>query len=375
MNKILFLTTQNILGEIQNGGMQCAQRNWSLLQRYAGKDNLYAGIIWNEGGKNIDPQYIKYYRRIRNNFEALFSSIFMTKTYFPFEYKKIRKDIDRIKPDYLFLDSSLLGKILKGLNPNIEKIVFFHNIESEYAWHKVKKQGIYFLPSYIVSQYNEKKVIQCADRIICLNARDNHILEKKYGRLADLILPISFNDRFDEKRVVCQAEKNLLFVGSLFPPNYDGIKWFVEEVMSELKDFKLLIVGKDFEQKRGELERNNVEVIGTVKNPDLYYYQNAVVVMPILYGDGMKVKTAEAMMFGKTIFATTEALEGYDIDKILSGIYCCNQKEEFISGIRRAFKENKIRAVNYDVRNYFLENHTIDSQFYKLKAFMDGMEL
>ncbi len=45
---------------------------------------------------------------------------------------------------------------------------------------------------------------------------------------------------------------------------------------------------------------------------DVYYYKHAAVILPIKYGAGMKVKTAEAMMYGRTIFASDEALEGYD---------------------------------------------------------------
>ena len=99
----------------------------------------------------------------------------------------------------------------------------------------------------------------------------------------------------------------------MFSPNYDGIKWFAENVMTELKDYHLIIVGKDFEQKKDELENVNVHVVGTVESLEKYYYSENIMVMPIFYGDGMKIKTAEAMMYGKIILASDEALEGYEV--------------------------------------------------------------
>lgn len=38
-------------------------------------------------------------------------------------------------------------------------------------------------------------------------------------------------------------------------------------------------------------------------------------VMPIFSGSGMKVKTAEALMYGKFLIGTKEAFEGYEIDE------------------------------------------------------------
>ena len=372
MKSILFLTAQDVLGEIQNGGTQCAERNYKLLKAYTGEENLYVRIIWNKEQNNSELQKAKYFKRISNNKEALISSFFMSKTYLPSEFKKIVQDINSVNPDILFLDSSLLGKVLRKINSNIIKIVFFHNLESEYARHKVLAKGLHFLPSYIAALYNEKCVMKYADWKICLNQRDSVLLKHRYGKAADLLLPICFEDRFSEKKICCNPEeKKLLFIGSFFPPNYDGIKWFVEEVMSELKEYKLLIVGKDFELKREQLSRNNVEVIGTVKNLDSYYYRYAVMVMPILYGDGMKVKTAEAMMFGKTIFATSEALEGYEIKEIPSGVYCCNSREEFIWKIREAFSDKEIEPFNNNVRNYFLKYHSINKQILTLNDFLD----
>lgn len=373
VKSILFLTTQDIFGEVPNGGIQCSERNWKLLNEYLGRNNIYTGIIWNKNS-DINCPDIKYFKRIKGGLEAGFSALFLSKTYLPSEYKKICRYVQDINPDILFLDSSLVGRVLKKINPNIIKIVFFHNVESEFAKHKMQKCGIQYFPFYLVSLFNEQAAVRFSDRIICLNNRDADLLKRLYKADTDLILPISFEDRFDENNVLCSNnEKKLLFIGSLFPPNYYGIKWFVDEVMGELTDFTLTIVGKGFEKKEKELSRENVAVIGTVDSLDEYYYKFAAVVMPILYGDGMKVKTAEAMMFGKTIFATDEALEGYDTQEIASGLYICNDRQSFIQKIRSAFDKNEIRPINRDVRNYFIEYHTNISQYEKMKKLLDGI--
>lgn len=198
-----------------------------------------------------------------------------------------------------------------------------------------------------------------ADKIILLNKRDEKELKKLYGRKADFFLPVSFTDTFDDKKRVMSFRKQveLLFVGSLFQPNIEGLKWFVQEVMTRLdKDrFVLKIVGKNLQLLKHELESDNVQVIGTVDTIETYYYSADAVVVPVFYGDGMKVKTAEAMMYGKMILATDEALEGYDISDV-EGIFRCNDASEFI---------NKLETVEFSrfyksVRNLYKNKYSTE---------------
>ena len=122
------------------------------------------------------------------------------------------------------------------------------------------------------------------------------------------------------------------------------------------RSFKLYIVGKDFEKDKEYLERRNVIVVGTVDNIEDIYYHYSIVVMPIFYGSGMKVKTAEAMMYGRTILATDEALEGYDIEGV-NGIFRCNTQEEYINVIIQLFKDD-IPEFREEVHQKYLEKYS-----------------
>lgn len=86
--------------------------------------------------------------------------------------------------------------------------------------------------------------------------------------------------------------------------------------------------------------------------------------MPIFYGDGMKIKTAEAMMYGKTILASDEALEGYEV-KDIQGIYRCNTREEYLETIHMI--ERNENYYNKSVRNLFLSKYCLNNQIYECK--------
>ena len=103
-----------------------------------------------------------------------------------------------------------------------------------------------------------------------------------------------------------------------------------------------------------------MNVIGSVDSTDEYYYSHAAVIMPIRYGAGMKVKTAEAMMFGRYIFASDEALEGYEVEGI-DGIKRCNTAEEYIKEINYFFNSPLIPKYSTETRQLFLSKYETNS--------------
>lgn len=203
------------------------------------------------------------------------------------------------------------------------------------------------------------------EKYICLNDRDNKLLEEYYSREANLILPITFSDLWKAGEYGNEREEFLLFVGSYFDANVQGIKWFVKEVLPNI-DFNIKIVGKGMEQLREKKFLENVrrvEVIGGVDDLAPYYKKAAAVIMPIFMGGGMKVKTAEALMNGKTIFGSKEAFEGYDLEDI-SGLYLCEDKDAFINAIND-FKNREHANFNINIRNLFLDKYETDAYIKK----------
>lgn len=366
--KVLFIGIQNVFGNIRNGGSQCSCRNFDLVSSLAGKDNIYTAIIWNS---EKNDRQCRYFRRTFNNWEAFLASICKCRFYMPAEEKKILTYVKEVNPDIIFLDTSFLGKIIKKVDK--KTIVFFHNVEADYMWNKVKKEGMGYLPAYWATKYNEKCAM-LADRVICLNHRDSMRMKQLYGRKADFLLPITFKDNFDKNKTVSGYKREILFLGSLFPPNENSVEWFIKEVVPKLDKVTLNIVGKDFEKRREEYEQNrNVRVIGTVDDTAIYYYNHAAVVLPIQYGAGMKVKTAEAMMYGRRIFASDEALEGYEIDGV-KGISRCNTAQEYINAINTYFAQEEQKAYEEEVRILFLKNYETKAVQERFSEMIDKLD-
>lgn len=359
--RVLCIMNQNIFS-VKSGGSQCAKRNFeSIKHSLNDEDTLYTCIISQEYEEIEERENELYIPGLVGNVQSGLAALQGCKCCKKKYEKIIWKFVDRIKPDVIYLDTSKLGKLSKRMKERYKyKVVcFFHNVESDYSLNFVKNRGKQYILSYWASLKNEKDVIKYADKLICLTKRDSERIKNLYGRTPEFIVPISFEDRYDSKKVNIDLKKGLLFVGSLFPPNFDGIKWFIREVMTSLPEQTLTIVGKGFEAEKEKLECENVRVVGTVDNLEEYYYTYPVMIMPIQYGAGMKVKTAEAMMYGKIIIATDEALEGYEIENT-KGVYKCNTADEFIHSIRYAMR-GEIDYENKPIRDIFLKYYEFEA--------------
>lgn len=310
--RILFISFNDITDEKYGGG-QCSRRNLELLKKYG----------------NVDFVCI----RKKSNIESLKAII--SGIYPPLTMKRRKEIIDLVKKksySLIFLDSSLLGSIGKGIKKfdnTINVFTFFHNVEYDYTDVRIGK-GLKHSIYKQLAKKHERYSLVYSDKIIVLNSRDNNRLKLFYNREADCIMPISFADKYikNEKVVKTDIEKPIaLFVGAYGRANYEGIKWFAQN--TKLLDIiQLQVVGKGFECVKDELESFGCNVLGTVDDISNYYEQASFVISPILFGGGMKVKIAEALMYGKTVFGTKEALEGYE-DNTGLALYQCDKIDDF----------------------------------------------
>jgi glycosyltransferase involved in cell wall biosynthesis len=111
----------------------------------------------------------------------------------------------------------------------------------------------------------------------------------------------------------------LLFVGSLgFSPNIHGLRVFLTEawprIRGALANVTLAVVGMHpDEEVRKLLAQHGVELHANVPTAEPYYASCDIVVAPILFGSGTRIKIMEAMAYGRPVVATPMGAEGLDL--------------------------------------------------------------
>jgi glycosyltransferase involved in cell wall biosynthesis len=356
MANLLFISPADLsAANIYNGGDYGSKIHIDLLNSIP-DINLTVLSLSRKIKQQDNKSGIIFIPATKNKWDTLINTIRGYSSYLTHKAEKIVfQYIKSQKYDILFLDSSLFGRIAKKtkrIHPNIRIITFFHNIEYLYAISVLRISGLQYLPMLFANWYNEKASIKYSDSLIAINDRDRLALNKKYNASIGAILPPFYEDyELPEKDVKITCPLEVLFFGSWFHANIAGIKWFIDNVLPRA-DIKLTVAGRGME-KLNQFYHNSEKLIilGTITDVDSMYRQADIVVNPVFDGSGMKIKTGEALRYGKTIVGTHEAFSGYNITHGVEG-YICETADDFLE----AFKKIGIRQqskINNAAYTYF----------------------
>ena len=365
MKRVLFVLFKKYNGILEGGGM-ANRRNLSMAYQLLGEENVDVVYVHDENKK----------RTLWNWLASVF--------YFPFGYyngflpNRVEDIVKRAHAyDAVFLSTSLFGILAKALKERGYQgkvIAHFHNVESLY-YESALPQHMPFRKVVIrCADKNDGYSCQYADQVVALNERDSKLLQQMYGRPADVLAPIALADQC--KEVVFDTTQQTgnrpqcLFLGSFFPANNEGILWFVKNVLPHV-DIELKIVGKGMAKLKEENECvRDLEVISDA--PDLmpHYLSADFMILPIFSGSGMKVKTCEALMYGKNVLGTDEAFEGYELDTARVGGRC-NNAEDYIRCIQQ-YIEHPVSRYNAYARSVYEQSYSEQSS---LEVFREIFEV
>lgn len=369
MKKILFISDTPLTAK--SGGGTNGYMHYKIIKSL-GSNNTFFLFICSDSDKMISDN--EFLLKQSNAKEKIFSAI---KGYPPYLSNRVQKKVyDVIETNHInivYIYNSISGNLVKNIKkryPNITVITFFHDIEVILMKEQMKNTNLLRKLSLRLMMENEKKTVQYADKTIVLNKRDANQYYQCYGKFPDIIIPIivPIVEDIDIKFEHIPGETlKLLFVGVDYGPNVKGIRWFIDNVLALLTcNCELSIVGRGMEKYKEEFEKKkNVIVYGTVESLSSYYKDADVVIAPIFEGGGMKVKTAEALSYGKIVVGTEESLTGY-IDTLPenlvgNGIYCCKTAIAFSSVINelvgQRFFKSQIEIINWMIREYSYETN------------------
>lgn len=316
--KSLFISS-NLLSN-KSGGWQCSNRNFESIKELSDIIHTY----------DISPNKSSSYYDLILGFYSLI------KLYSGgINAKHVTNIIEKIKLekyDVIFLDSSVYGKLARKIKktiPSIQLITFYHNVEYDFIKKIIKTGGLFHalrLPSCFLNEYLTAK---WSDKIICLTNEDARLISRYYTNKKEIVqIPISFKkaerNLSYNKDEVDNNQINVLFVGSYFYANTQGITWLLNSTSFSRK-IKIVIVGKEMEKLKPLIDNSkNIEIHNSVDDLSVFYERANIVVCPLFYGGGMKVKVAEALMHGKKIIGTELAFFGYQSEKCSTMITASN---------------------------------------------------
>ncbi len=120
-------------------------------------------------------------------------------------------------------------------------------------------------------------------------------------------------------RTVVGTPPTVLFPGTLrYPPNADGARWLVDDVAPELRrsvpDARVRLVGRFDPAQRSLDDRPQVDLVGPVPDMAGELARADLVVVPLRYGSGTRVKILEAFAHRVPVVSTTVGAEGLGVE-------------------------------------------------------------
>lgn len=357
MKKILIVSRD--ISQKLDGGTLVSKRNERLLQS-----------IGFETSRFIVPIPSLSTRMCNILFKQSYGS---TKSLFKSFRDKLKEQFD-----YIFFDGSIYGGYLKYASKiGCKTICFYHNVESEYYRQKAKQTGSLadkLMVPYI--RYNERLSTIYSDGRITLNDRDSKLLTSLYDKGGDVVIPTSLPRRDIKSMYYSRADENdsikyLLFVGSNFFANYEGLNRFICEIAPKIS-WKVKVVGnidKAFQNIKDVPK--NIEFVGRVDNLDQYYINASAVIAPIFSGSGLKTKTVEAISYGKTVIGFPEAFEGIDFKNYPGACISVLSDSDFISRIKEISPDHLYNEMSAKL---FQEKLSDEAQQESLSTFFKLLE-
>lgn len=205
------------------------------------------------------------------------------------------------------------------------------------VWTIVERMGqnapIYLRPLAQMEANRIKKyegmITTSFEHTLAVSELDSHALfeaaqtfdsDVKRDQIPITIVPIAVNTQEIQPIERMRGSTNIVTLGTLhYPPNADGIRWFIHEVFPGIKqklpEATLTVIGKnpprDFIQI-SNLHPDSIIVTGYVPDLTPYLEKAAVMVVPVRAGGGMRVRILEAFARGMPVVTTSVGIEGIE---------------------------------------------------------------
>jgi glycosyltransferase involved in cell wall biosynthesis len=237
------------------------------------------------------------------------------------------------------------------------------------AGHLIRKIDLLKLKAY------EKRLIPLFKScIVCSEVDMRKVLQKGLSS-NPWVVPNSVDTEFFRTNGERSADNHdIVFVGNMsFAPNVDAVKFFVRvifpKIVADIPSGRFLIVGKrPIESVLNLSDGKTITVTGEVPDVRKYYRECALVVTPIRFGGGTRVKILEAMAMGKAIVSTSVGAEGISVEDNRDIILADNENifaEKCVMLLRNKAKR---REIGYHARS-------LVTQFYDRQAVEEKIKM
>lgn len=192
----------------------------------------------------------------------------------------------------------------------------------QYMAYQTDRQKLRRLPYAVYSWIQSRRIRRLeawvgreADLTVAVSEEDARLLTPAMGNKL-VVVPNGIHVKAYQQPEPLDLKPNaLVFTGIMdYRPNVDGALWFAEDVLPQLSDVHLYLVGKRPHPRIAALKDDpNITVTGTVPEVTPYLFGATIFVVPLRIGSGTRLKILEAMAAGCAIVSTRVGASGLGV--------------------------------------------------------------
>lgn len=208
---------------------------------------------------------------------------------------------------------------------SVPSAVDFDDVESvalwrelRHTWRQLGGETTLMRLVDIVAQYRlELRALRQASMVSICSTVDARRLQRRRPRAAVKVIPNSVPDQAWLPPAPPHEGLRILFLGALnYEPNEDAAQFMVKTILPLLRQqlpsgVRLMIVGRaPTAAVRALTTDPAVQLHADVPDVTPFYQQADIVVAPIRFGGGTRIKIIEALSMGRPVVSTTVGAEG-----------------------------------------------------------------
>jgi hypothetical protein len=274
------------------------------------------------------------------------------------------------------------SRFLSYANYNKSATFVFHNIDLHYLksglihgqrsildMHDIRSnRGVGFKkagrePETNISRDEELAIFKSYDSLIAIQNTDRSDLIDWGVKSNDIIICGHMVESVNHFNKDCVT--NIGYMGSHNISNVDAIKWFVNDVWPAYSNsgITLNIYGDVCKHISG-LNCEGVVKHGLIPSVETVYVDNQIIINPVLYGSGLKIKNVEAMSMGRPLITTDEGARG--LEKYANKSFLlANSEYEFVEAIECLVQSLELRSTLSDNGLCFVEKKYSKDESYR----------
>ena len=244
-------------------------------------------------------------------------------------YKTFAQYISVEQPDSVIVEYIYLAYLKDAIPERCLSLVDTHDVMClrEYRFYQ---NGLHHAISMSLSLQQEKTVLSSFDAVLAIQNQEYSILQNMLPTKPVVLCPHAIARQTTPSISKIQT---IGFIGANNEANRSGLDWFIKQVWSVVKQlgFTLSIfgsVGKHFT----DICQNDPTISymsDSLSQAEIYGQVDAMI-NPVFVGGGLKIKTLEALAYGKVLISTEEGAVGIG-ESENNGIIIARDRSEFIN--------------------------------------------